>query len=168
MARLTFAQARDRVRVESGRLLATLVSAENEDGTEFSLPTVGSKPAAADILNGQINAIGTIITIPAGRTWRGSITIAGSVSVAPGGAAVVAVPNVKVNGAGAVPTAGVIVAILPLTVPAVGATATNGSALSGSVTIPTLVAIAPANNAITVDFDPSLATARGIAIGQLL
>lgn len=39
-------------------------------------------PAAADIMVGARTTTGTVFTVPAGRIWRGSISLAASISVA--------------------------------------------------------------------------------------
>lgn len=49
---------------------------------------------------------GTIITIPAGRTWIGNVVVSATAIVASGGAAVHANARVSVVGAGAQPPAG--------------------------------------------------------------
>lgn len=43
--------------------------------------TITSTPASSDLRAGSANATGTLITIPAGRTFFGSISLAASVSV---------------------------------------------------------------------------------------
>lgn len=41
-----------------------------------------SAPIAADIMQGSRTTTGTLFTVPAGRVWRGSISLASSISVA--------------------------------------------------------------------------------------
>lgn len=76
---------------------------------------------------------GTIITIPAGRSWRGHVTLSATVAVAPGGAAVVASARVSVVGANSTPPAGDYLRV-DLQAPAsvLGAVGTGGSGTNGA------------------------------------
>lgn len=56
-------------------------------------------PSSADIRAGALSANGTLLTVPAGRIWRGSISLSASITVA-GNASC----SVSVSGAGAIPT----------------------------------------------------------------
>jgi hypothetical protein len=128
---------------------------------------LGDTPNPANVLHGETAAIATIITVPAGRTWRGTLVIAGAVAAAAGAAAINAIANIKVNGTGSVPTAGTNLLTLPLSTPVVAA-ATAGIAIAASVTLTDVVVVAPPANAVTVDFNPTAATARAVAHGVLL
>lgn len=82
-----------------------------------AVATFGVVPASGNILQGEshINA-GTILTIPAGKTWTGFIQVSGSVNGGLG--AVNALPNVTVQGATAIPIAGSILNECALSTPA--------------------------------------------------
>jgi|SRR5882757_3421686 len=49
---------------------------------------------------------GTILTIPAGTSWKGTVTLSATVQIGSGGAAVMASARVSIAGAGAMPPAG--------------------------------------------------------------
>jgi len=87
MARQTRAQAE--ANSEVWRLIATLATATNPDTTPFSLPVETAAPLAADVLAGRqvftaTTAATTIATVPAGRTWQGSIGASVSCAVTAG------------------------------------------------------------------------------------
>lgn len=136
------------------QLLATLVSATNPDGTPYTLPIQTGVVAAADILCGRIattatTAATTLITIPAGRTWTGTIGASVALSIAAGTtAAGQATAQISVAGTGAAPTPGIYLGV-DARVGAPLATSTAGAQSSNFASAP-ITAIAPAGNAITI------------------
>lgn len=102
--------------------------------------------APGNILCGLATASGgTIITVPAGRIWIGTVTISASAIVASGGAAVTASARVSVLGAGANPPAGDYVR-LDLVSPA-SLLAAIGTGCNSSISAPLIVA-APVGNSV--------------------
>lgn len=61
-------------------------------GTISSATEVESAPAASDILFASKSSSGTLFTVPANRVWRGSISLAGAISVAGNGTCSVSIP----------------------------------------------------------------------------
>ena len=59
---------------------------------------IGGAPAAANVLDGFLNAAGTLIAIPANSAWQGTISLDGEIVTAAGGVA-------AVNGAATITTA---------------------------------------------------------------
>lgn len=53
---------------------------------------VESAPSSEDILFGSRTTTGTLFTVPAGRVWRGSISLAGAISVAGNATCSVSIP----------------------------------------------------------------------------
>lgn len=135
-------------------LLAILGSAQNPDGSMYSLPVSTSAPAATDVLAGRVSlsastAATTIITVPAGRTWSGQLWASASCEVTAAAAvAGRATAMLSVAGAGATPTAGVYLVVDARS----GANAATGTAGSGAANFGSvaLVIVAPAGNAVTV------------------
>jgi len=73
---------------------------------------------------------GTVLTVPAGKVWRGHICLAASLIVPIGGAAALDRPTVTVSGTGGSWSDTDVVLSLALSAPAVGATATVGCTTS--------------------------------------
>lgn len=122
-------------------------------------------PAASTILDGHSLVSGTaLITIPAGKTWTGSVTLAASLNAATG--ATTAFPTVSVESAGgSSPAPATRVAALALSCPA---EATPGSSVASSTTKDNVVVIAGAN-AVTLQLNTDTATvAAGSAVGYLV
>jgi hypothetical protein len=110
--------------------------------------TIPGAPASANILAGVATAnAAMIITIPAGRTWVGTVSLSASVVVASAGAAVTASARVSTAGTGVVPAAGDYLR-LDLNAPA-SAAAAAGTKDSGQISTPMTV-VAPAGNAVTL------------------
>src|SRR5206468_1001180 len=95
--------------------------------------------SAEDIICNTLSASGTLITIPAGRWYTGSLSMSATVAVA--GASN---PIVTINGTGAAPASGTVIGRVNLAGLAL-ATA------SGSTTVD-VVAKAPVGNPVTIDF----------------
>ncbi len=121
-------------------------------------------PAAGNILSGGVivnnsNTPTTFLTIPAGRTWKGDISVsaANGVTVATDGNT-----SVVTAGAGVVPTAGTILA----------AALSKRDTGSGQVVMTDVFVVAPSANAVTLQVVNNIAastyTGAATATGQLL
>lgn len=91
--------------------LATLASGQNPDGTGFSLPT--TQPATpTNVLDGfqavtATTGATTLVTVPLGRTWVGTVSMNAGVTVAAASAtAGNAQAILSLSGAGSTPAAG--------------------------------------------------------------
>lgn len=123
-------------------------------------------PDSSNILAGLATAnSGTIITIPAGRTWIGSVTVSASVLVAVAGAAVSASARVSTAGTGVIPAAGDYVRV-DIGSPTSGA-ALNGTNGVGSTTAPLVVA-APAGNSVTLVLNVTNTTTQSASASGIL
>lgn len=153
MARMTRAE----VLSQSGdlhKLLAPLISTENPDGTPYSLPVDMAKPDAANVLTGRVattatTAATTIVTVPAGRTWVG--TVGASVSCAVTAATATegrASAVISTAGTGVTPAAGVYLGV-DAVAGANAATGTTGNGAANYGSAP-LAVVAPAGNAVTI------------------
>lgn len=122
-----------------------------------NLRTAPQRPVAADILgashevaNGTITAT-TLITIPAGRTWVGTLAINVTASTAAASTANAFVQGIfSVAGTNATPAAGNYLLVSALT-GANAATGTVGTQNANYSAIP-FVAVAPAGNSITIQY----------------
>lgn len=122
-------------------------------GTTAPVPTTPPAVNQANVLENSLlnpanNAV--IISIPAGRTWQGTVYVSGAAANAIGSGATSWTVGVQVSGAGATPASGTAVAGLALQLPATIATATTGASAAGSVVVPNVVAVAPAANAVSL------------------
>lgn len=124
-------------------------------------------PNAASILAGVATTNGgTIITVPAGQTWMGTVTLSASVLVAVGGAAVSASARVSTAGTGVLPAAGDYLR-LDLGAPAAG-TALAGSSANNGVA-GTMVVTAPSGNSVTLVLNTTNTTTQSAsAMGYLV
>lgn len=118
----------------------------------------------ANILAGNATTSGTIITIPAGRTWAGWVSLNASLMVAASGAQVSSRPTVSIAGAGATPAAGVIFGVW-VSVPAQG-TGTTGQVTANDRTF--LVVAAGAGAAATLTLQPNSASAASATASGVL
>ncbi len=114
-------------------------------------------PSSAEIACGTTAGTGTIITVPAGKWYTGTISMSATVAVAG-----TSIPTVTVNGTGSAPGAGTVVARLNLS----GLALTT---ISDPITTD-VIAKAPAGNSITLDFTAgasgtSSATINGFIYG---
>lgn len=122
--------------------------------------------SANSILCGLAIANGaTIITIPAGKTWVGVVTISGCVAVGTGGGQALASARVATAGATVTPPAGEY-GRLDLVAPA-SVLAAIGTAAEGSVHVPLVVA-AGANPATLVFNFTGMTAASASASGFIL
>ena len=124
-------------------------------------------PDPSNILCGlAITNGGTIITIPAGRIWQGTVTLSGSTLVAIAGTALSASARVSTAGTGVIPAAGDYVR-LDIGAPA-SAVGLAGTSANGSISAPMLVA-APSGNAVTLVLNTTNTTTQSAsAIGVLM
>lgn len=139
------------------------------DGTFATVIAVASAPpAAANILTGRATANGgTVITVPAGRIWRGTVALSAALATAAATAGATATPTVSTAGAGVTPAAGAVLGLALATGGGV-ATGTVGTNAQNSVAAP-LTVIAPAGNAVTLTLQTGGATvASASAVGELV
>jgi len=124
-------------------------------GDDAHQQQTGGYSGPAQILSGSATAANngspqTIITIPAGRTWNGSLAIS-MTNQATTGTSVSA--NINAAGAGVVPASTVhLLSVIAGTVGAVAGDATNSNS-TGDVTVS-----APAANAVTLTLTNTTAT----------
>lgn len=124
--------------------------------------TTSGAPAAANILNGFLTfaattAATTLITVPAGRTWTGTVAVSCAASTtAAATAAGQARAVVSVAGVGVTPAAGTVLAV-EAKAAANAATGTSGDSAANSLSAP-LVVVAPAGNAVTVQVATTVTT----------
>lgn len=114
-------------------------------------------PAQSEILCSTRTTTGTLVTVPAARSYTGDLCISGSISVAG-----TSIPVVTVNGTGAAPASGTVVGRINLT--GLALTTVSDSATVG------IIVRAPDGNDITIDFTPgasgtSSATLNGFLFG---
>ena len=178
MARITRAAALDANSdvYHMTKLLGTLASATNPDGSLYTLPIAVSAPVASEIISGRqaftaTTAATTLVTIPAGRTWSGQIGASVTCSVAAG----TTVPGqasaqISVAGTGSAPTAGIYLGV-DTRVGAGLATSVNGAQSANFASAPIIIA-APAGNSVTVQVASintgTAALVDAFALGKLL
>jgi len=120
----------------------------------------------SDILCGSTTTSGgTIITIPAGRSWRGRVSLSASVVVATGGGAVNASARVSVAGAGSDPVAGDYLR-MDLQAPAsvLGAVGTGDSGHTST----DMFVTAPAGNTVALVLNTTNTTAQSASANGTL
>lgn len=128
-------------------------------GVQVAIDASGSATSAveaADVLDGFLNAVGaiaatTFLTVPAGRTWVGTVSVNAAVGVAAASAADGQVTaTVSVAGAGAAPPAGTVFQVqAKAAANAAGGTVGTQGANSGSTP---LTIVAPTGNAVNLQF----------------
>lgn len=96
---------------------------------------------------------GTIITVDAGKTWRGSITLSTSLSASIGLASKQATPTVTVQGTDADPTSGTVVTGVSVTTPAVSLLSLLGVTSNANINQSSVIIKAPAGNAVTLQLN---------------
>lgn len=130
-----------------------------------NLRTAPQRPTATDIVAGLLShtsttSAATIVTVAAGRTWVGSVTISCDVGVAAASAtAGQALGIVSTAGTGVVPAAGTYIAC-EARAGANAATGTVGSSGSNSITVPFTV-VAPVGNVVTIQGASTIAGTNG-------
>lgn len=119
-----------------------------------AVSTTSAAPLAANVLNGVLEvfattAATTVITIPAGRTWVGTVGAAVAVgNAATNAAAGACSASITTAGTGVTPTAGQVMGVYSYC-GATGATSVAGTNGSNRMSMP-LVVVAPAGNTVTV------------------
>lgn len=131
-------------------------------------PTAASTPVpvAADVVGGRGAAAGAVVlTVPAGRTWRGVLELAASAVAAIGAAAANRSARLDLAGVGATPAAGVLLEV-PLALPVTAATATMGAGASLASSTSLVIVAAAVDAVVTLQGDAT--TMRASARGELL
>lgn len=112
--------------VDGSVSVSNFPSTQNVAITGQPVGVTETAPAAADIRNGALTATGTLFTVPAGRTFRGSVSLSSTITVAGNGGCSVASAN---TGGGSGATTGTVHQLalqgLALTVAAVANTTTD-------------------------------------------
>lgn len=111
---------------------------------------------------------GIVMTVPANKTWRGSVSLCATLAVAVGGSAATQFPAITVSGTGGTWADGDIVLKLALFVPAVGLTALTGSMVTATLATGAIQLQAHANPIDLVLTIGSGVTGVGTAIGEVL
>ncbi len=130
-----------------------------------NLRTAPQRPTASDIIAGTLahtstNAAATIVTVAAGRTWVGVVSISCDVGIAAASpTAGQALGVVTTAGTGVVPAAGTYLAC-EARAGANAATGTVGAQGANSNSIPMTV-VAPAGNAVTIQGTTTIAGTAG-------
>lgn len=107
----------------------------------------------------------TIITIPAGKVWKGKISLNAALSVAASGSAVSSRATVSVAGSTATPAAGVVLGVF-LAVPAPAAS-TAGIAVTGRDETDIIVVAGTSAATLTLQIN-SVSAATATASGQIV
>lgn len=128
-------------------------------------------PNPANILCGKFTDVdgntGTLITIPAGRVWKGKITLNVTGSVAASGTAVNSKASLQVSGSGTpTPASGQVLLSVGISIPAQG-TGTTGAAANRDEQDVILYADAANSLAVTVTKN-SVTGFSASAFGQLV
>lgn len=140
-----------------------------------SQPVSIAVPVAANILDGNFDstgaASGTLITIPAGRTWIGYITTSVSAFVNANSSTGTNIFGYTTTaGAGATPSPSALIGKVQVLMAANSATGLTGTNETGSITV-RVVAIAPVGNSITLvgnaSFSATAGTVNICAVGEL-
>lgn len=131
-----------------------------------SVGTTAASPAAADVVVGHLahtatTAAAAFLTVAAGKTWRGTVTITCDVAVIAGDAtAGRALGVVATAGTGVTPSAQTVLSC-EARCGANAATGTVGSQGNNAVAIEAFVLIAPAGNSVTLTGDTTIAGTNG-------
>lgn len=112
-------------------------------------------PSSTEIMCGTRTTTGTVITVPAGSWYTGSVMLSASVSVAGNSS-----PTVTVNGTNAAPAAGTVVARINLVGLAL-------STVADSCYIDILVK-APDENSVTIDFTAGASGTSSVSINGFI
>jgi hypothetical protein len=165
---------------KTGQLPAALVSGRldvNLGAAPATVPVAAGKPATADIIVGQLShttttGATTLLTIAAGKTWQGVITVcaAGSKAAATTGSGEVKA-TIATAGTNVTPAAGTVM-IVRAQMGANAATGVTGTQGNSTVTMPITVN-APVGNSVTLTLQTDLtavtvgtvdATASGVYV----
>lgn len=127
-----------------------------------------SAPFAADIRGGRGALAGDVIlTVPAGRTWRGTVHLTAQASQAIGAAAAVHTADINLAGVGATPAPGTLLSVA-VAVPATTATATEGAAGRDDVSMPLTIVAAGVDATLTIAASAGVTAVRASARGELI
>lgn len=110
---------------------------------------------------------GTVLTIPAGRWFFGSVTLAATLHVEPGGLATQSFPSITVSGVGGTWQDGDTIAALALFVGPVTAVSTSGASAAQSVTVTDIRFHARDNDVSFILNHTSATSAVATAIGEI-
>jgi len=111
---------------------------------------------------------GTIITIPAGKWWRGSISISSSLSAGINVGAQQATPTVTIQGTNSDPVNGSVMAAVSLSTPAVGLLSLLGVTSNQSVCQVGIALQAPPGNSVLLRLNsPSSTVTIAVAHGEV-
>jgi hypothetical protein len=141
------------------------------DSTHHRLKVGQAAPVVADVLTGKFNSAdgssGTVITIPAGRVWRGWLTLNATGSVAVSGSAIGSHATVQLSGSGTpTPATATVLLDVWISVPAQAA-GTTGCVANRDSQFVTL--FADASNALLVTVTKNSVTAyTATAFGELI
>lgn len=110
---------------------------------ENTVATTAAPPDPNDILSGSVSQTGstgptTVITVPAGRTWRGNVTVEATFHET---TFAVHWAEVRVAGAGAVPAAGDVIVRAH----------SHREIVTTVATVPEVYVVAPEDNDVTLD-----------------
>lgn len=125
-----------------------------------------SIPPSADILDGNAtNSAGTIITIPAGRTWMGSVTVTACLG---SGASPVNQTAQAVTPTGATPASATLCQVV-LNAPTSTSTSAPTASVFGVATTPNVIVMAGTSaTTIALTAGAAIQSINGIAVGMLL
>lgn len=109
----------------------------------------------------------TIITIPAGKTWRGSITVSASLAAQPSLGATTVIPTVTIHGTNSDPDDGSVLAAVAVSTPPVNLLSLLGVSSTNTVNQSGVTLKAPASNSVTLQLNTTspavtVAVANGI------
>lgn len=110
---------------------------------------------------------GTVLTVPAGSNWIGSVILSASVALAPGGAGVGATPSITVSGGGGNYADGDTLAAVSLTLAAVGVTSLVGVSTAETVSTGQINVQARATPVKLILNMPAGVNAVGVAAGAM-
>lgn len=111
---------------------------------------------------------GTVITVPAGKWWRGSISISSSLAASANVGAQQATPTVTIQGTNSDPVNGSVMAGVSLSTPAVGLLALLGVTSNQTVCQAGVALQAPPGNPVTLRLNtPSSTVTLAVAHGEV-
>lgn len=123
------------------------------DSGTGSLRVIDTIPVDADVLSGSANVansvtVTTVITVPAGRTWKGCVSASGAFTSITATATAHGI-LVKTAGTNPVPAAGTVVCSL---------TSAGAQGAAGSIVMSDVVVKAPVGNSVTIQMTNASAT----------
>ncbi len=130
-----------------------------------------SIPPATDIVAGSLDgSTGTLVTIPAGRTWCGSIYTGLTIASTPPSVQASGITLINVVGSGATPAAGTILEAVGTVASTTGAVTNDGLNTAASASLGRVWISASTANSVTLALAKSgtLSYITGSAFGILL